>query len=191
MSKIDSTKTIGNTFFDSLFTPADKGIKLATYKDGAVTLGDLIQNLTVNREQSMSLANRMTFTKSIEQTATNPVLTAYAEKENIEKDDEYQDLLKEYTAGLLREKIDLEEITSKIKISDDDIQNYYNANIAQYQIKDGENVTQRPIEEAKAEITNVLRQQKFAEYEKNYIESLKQKYPVKVNTDMLLKAFKD
>ncbi|MCU0373279.1 MAG: peptidylprolyl isomerase [Ignavibacteria bacterium] len=191
MSKIDSTKTIGNILFDSVFTPADKGIKLATYKDGAVTLGDLIQNLTVNREQSMSLANKMTFTKAIEQTATNPVLTAYAEKENIEKDDEYQDLLKEYTAGLLREKIDLEEITSKIKISDDDIQNYYNANIAQFQIKEGENVTQRPLEEAKAEITNVLRQQKFAEYEKNYIETLKQKYPVKVNTDMLLKAFKD
>ncbi|MCI0474492.1 MAG: peptidylprolyl isomerase [Ignavibacteria bacterium] len=191
MLKIDSTKTIGNTLFDSIFTPADKGIKLATYNGGVVLLGDLIQNLMVNREQSMSLANKMTFTKAIEQTATNPVLTAYAEKENIEKDDEYQDLLKEYTAGLLREKIDLEEITSKIKISDDDIQNYYNTNITQYQIKDGENVTQRPLEEAKAEITNVLRQQKFAEYEKNYIESLKQKYPVKINTDMLLKAFKD
>jgi len=191
MSKIDTTKTIGNIAFDSIFTAADKGTKLATYNGGVVLLGDLIQNFTVNREQTMSLANKQAFTKAIEQTATNPILTAYAEKENIEKDEEYQDLLKEYTAGLLREKIDLEEITSKIKISDGDIENYYNANMTQFQIKDGENTTQRTIDDAKAEITNTLRQQKFTEYEKNYIESLKQKYPVKVNTDMLLKAFQD
>jgi peptidyl-prolyl cis-trans isomerase SurA len=191
MLKIDTTKTIGNIMFDSIFSAAEKVTKLASYNGGTVTLGDLIQNFAVNRDQTMSMANKQAFKRAIEQTATNPVLTAYAEKEKIDKDEEYLDLLKEYTAGLLREKIDLEEITSKIKISDGDIQGYYNTNLTQFQIKEGENITQKTLEDSKAEISNILRQQKFAEYEKNYLDALKQKYPVKVNTDMLSKAFKE
>ncbi|MDD5362557.1 MAG: peptidylprolyl isomerase [Ignavibacteria bacterium] len=188
-SKVDSSKTIGNIMFDSLFNDAEKGTKLATYKGGFVTLLDVVQLLQTSRDMTSSVANLASFTKIIQEVAKTPVLNAVAQKENIDKDEEYLDLLKEYTAGLLREKIDLEQISSKIKINDEDIQKYYDSHIAQYKFKDGDTEKVRPIEEAKSEITNILRQEKFSETEKAYIENLKQKYPVKVNADALNKAF--
>ena len=45
--------------------------------------------------------------------------------------------------------------------------------------------------EVKSEISNDLQQVKFKEIEKNYLESLKQKYPVKIYEDVLMDAFKD
>jgi peptidyl-prolyl cis-trans isomerase SurA len=188
-SKVDSNKTIGNTMFDSLFNDADKGTKLATYKGGFVTLLDIVQLLQTAKDMTSFPANLASFTKIIQEAAKTPVLNIVAQKENIDKDEEYLDLLKEYTSGLLREKIDLEQISSKIKINDEDIQKYYDSHITQYKFKDGETEKMRPLEEAKSEITNILRQEKFNETEKAYIENLKQKYPVKVNADALNKAF--
>jgi hypothetical protein len=123
--------------------------------------------------------------------AAAPVLFIVAQKENIEKDEDYLELMSEYTAGLLREKIDLEEISSKIKISDEDISGYYNSHIAQYTIKDGEKERTRTIDEVKAEITNSLRQEKFVQMEATYLDGLKKKYTVKINDEELKKAFKD
>jgi len=190
-SKVDSTKNIASINFDSLFSDVDKGMKLANYKGGFVTLVDFIQHIQSNKDMAMSNANSSTINKIVEQIATNPILTQVAVKENIEKEEDYIELMNEYTSGLLREKIDLEQISSKIKITDEDIQNYYNSHLQQFVVKDGEKEVTKTVEEAKPEITNILRQDKFKEIEKSYLESLKQKYPVKINTEELTKAFKD
>ncbi|MCE1163989.1 MAG: peptidylprolyl isomerase [Bacteroidetes bacterium] len=190
-SKVDSTKNIGSFNFDSLFTDTEKGTKIATYKDGFVTLGDILQFMQTNKDQYTFSANQQTFTKIINETAKNPILTLIATKEKIDKEEDYLDLLKEYTSGLLREKIDLEQISSKIKITDEDIQKYYDSHLQQYTYQENGVDKHRPLDEAKSEITNILRSEKFNETEKAYIETLKQKYPVKINTDALSKAFKD
>jgi hypothetical protein len=43
----------------------------------------------------------------------------------------------------------------------------------------------------KSEISQVLQQDKFKELEKNYINGLKQKYPVKIYDNIIEKAFKN
>jgi peptidyl-prolyl cis-trans isomerase SurA len=190
-SKIDSTRPISTMNIDSTFNDAEKGTKIATYNGGFVTLADFLQFLQVNKEYSSANFSQVTFKKIISDVAAAPILFIVAQKENIEKDEDYLDLMNEYTAGLLREKIDLEEISSKIKISDEDINGYYNSHVAQYKIKDGETERTRTVEEVKSEITNTLRQDKFTQMEKAYVDALKQKYPVKINDDELKKAFKD
>jgi anti-sigma-K factor RskA len=114
-----------------------------------------------------------------------------AAKENIEKDEDYLELQNEYQFGLLREKIDLEQISSKVKITDEDMAVYYDKNKEKFKIIETETVKYKPLEEVKSEISNALRQQKFSETEKTYVESLRQKYPVKIFDDALAKAFKD
>jgi peptidyl-prolyl cis-trans isomerase SurA len=190
-SKVDSNKAIAMTNFDSIFTDVDKGTKLANYNGGFVTLQDFLQLLQVNKEYSSSNPGIITLKKIINDAASANVLFIVAQKENIEKDEDYLELMNEYIAGLLREKIDLEEISSKIKISDEDINSYYNSHIPQYTIKDGETERVRTVEEVKAEITNTLRQEKFVQTEKTYIDGLRAKYPVKINDEELKKAFKD
>ena len=190
-SKVDSNKAIAMTNFDSVFTDIDKGTKLANYNGGFVTLQDFLQLLQVNKEYSSSNPGIVTLKKIINDAASANVLFIVAQKENIEKDEDYLELMNEYIAGLLREKIDLEEISSKIKISDEDINGYYNSHIAQYTIKDGETEKTRTVDEVKAEITNTLRQDKFVQTEKTYIDGLRTKYPVKINDEELKKAFKD
>jgi peptidyl-prolyl cis-trans isomerase SurA len=190
-SKIDSSKALASFNIDSLFTEADRGTKIASYNGGVITLMDLLQFLQVNKEYASSNLNTATFKKMLNDIAAAPVLFIVAQKENIEKDEDYLELMNEYTSGLLREKIDLEEISSKIKISDEDISAYYNSRIAQYTIKDGETEKTRTIDEVKAEITNSLRQDRFVQMEKVYVDGLKQKYPVKINDEELKKAFKD
>ena len=188
---VDSAKVISMINLDSVFIGSDKLTKLANYTGGSVTLQDFLQYLQVNREYSSSNLGFATLTKIINEVASAPILFVVAQKENIEKDEDYLELMNEYTAGLLREKIDLEEISSKIKITDEDINTYYNTNIQAYKIKDGDTERVRTVEEVKGEITNTLRQDKFAQTEKSYIDALKQKYPVKVYEEELKKAFKE
>lgn len=191
LSKVDTTKAISQQNIDSIFAEQDRSTKVASYKNGVVTVGDVLQYMNINRDNSVSPANAQTFTKIIEGASENPILTQVAIKENIDKDEDYQDLLKEYTYGLLREKIDLEQISSKIIITDEEMQSYYDRNKEKYYFVDANNEgKQKSFDEVKPEISNALRTEKFNELEKTYLESLKQKYPVKVNTDALMKAFK-
>jgi peptidyl-prolyl cis-trans isomerase SurA len=190
-SKIDSSKVLSTMNIDSLFNGVDKGTKMASYNGGFVTLTDVLQFLQSNKDYSSANPNLATLKKMMNDVATAPVLFIVAQKENIEKDEDYLELMNEYTSGLLREKVDLEEISSKIKISDEDINGYYNSHVAQYKIKDGETERTKTVEEVKSEITNTLRQEKFVQMENSYVDALKKKYPVKINDDELKKAFKD
>ena len=190
-SKIDSGKVFNDLKLDSIFSDADKQKVVATFKDGDVKISDVIQYLNVNKEFSSNPANLATVKKVIEGSSETPILNLLAVKEKIEKDEDYMDLYKEYENGLLSFKIDQDELWSKIKITDLDIQNYFETNKQKYVYTENNETKYRTVDEVKSEISQTLQQDKFKELEKNYIDGLKQKYPVKVNEGVLEKAFKN
>ena len=67
----------------------------------------------------------------------------------------------------------------------------YEANKPKYQFTENNEVKIRPFDDVKAEISNALQQDKFKELEAEYINKLKQKYPIKINEKVLMEAFKD
>ncbi len=189
--KFDSTKTIGSYNFDSLFSKSDREKVIATFKDGNVKVEDIILFYNRNRDLANSFANSENIRKLLDGTYELPLLNAIATKDKIEKDQDYVDLLTEYENGLLSFKIDQEELWSKIKITNEDMLKYYEANKAKYQFTENNEMKIRPFEDVKAEISNTLQQDKFKELESEYIAKLKQKYPVKINDKVLMEAFKD
>ena len=189
LSKMDSTKTVGSHKLDSLFTEQDREIIVAEYKGGEIKVADVIQYLTVNKEYANNAATYNTITRFINGAGEMPLLNIAAEKKGVEDDDQYKALLKEYEDGLLSFKIDQEELWSKIKITDQDLLQYYEANKDKYAYKDGEETKYRDFNEVKSEISNLLQQEKFKEMEKQYVDQLKSKYPVVIKEEVLEKAF--
>jgi peptidyl-prolyl cis-trans isomerase SurA len=189
-SKFDSTKTFSQFSLDSLFTQQDKQMVVAKYKDGELKLEDMVQYLNSNKDYSGNMATASSLKKVIEGTAETPILNIVASKKNIEKDDEFNELLSEYENGLISFRIDQDELFSKIKITNEEMQSYYDANKQNYQETDSTGTHYKPFDDVKAEISNTLQQQRFKEMENNYIEELKKKYPVKIYDDVLEKAFK-
>jgi peptidyl-prolyl cis-trans isomerase SurA len=190
-SKLDSTQTIGSLKMDSLFTDQDKQIVVAEFKGGSVKIGDIMQFLIESREMSSNAALNNALVRLVESAADKQLLNLIADKEKIEKEDEYVELYKEYEAGLLRSKVDNEEISSKIKITDEDIDAYYSKNIQKYTFAENNEQKVKTVEEVKGEISQALQTEKFTELENAYVEKLKQKYPVKIFDNALEKAFKD
>ena len=190
-SKFDSTRTIGSYNFDSLFSKSDREKVLATFKDGKVKVEDVISYYGRNRDLANSFANTENIKKLLDGTYELPILNSIAIKEKIEKDADYIDLLTEYENGLLSFKIDQEELWSKIKITNEDMMKYYDANVMKYQFTENNEMKIRPFDDVKAEISSTLQQDKFKELEAEYVNKLKQKYPVKINEKVLLEAFKD
>lgn len=191
VSKFDSTMPISALNIDSLISQDERSKIVATYKGGDIKISDLITYLGVNRENSSSLANQSTINKIINGAADVPVLYHVALKENIEDDPEYIAQMTEYENGLLSFKIDQEELWRKIKITQEDMQKYYEANAGKYSFTDSGKVKTRDFEEVKSEISNTLQQEQFTEMEKAYVDNLRTKYPVKVNEAILIEAFKE
>ncbi|MFA5405693.1 MAG: peptidylprolyl isomerase [Ignavibacteria bacterium] len=190
-SKFDSNKTFNDSKLDSIFSDQDKQKVLATYKGGDIKINDVVQYFNVNKEYASNGANYEAVKKIIAGCSETPILNLLAVKEKIEKDEDYIDLYNEYENGLLSFKIDQEELWSKIKITDQDIQTYYEANKQKYTITENNEQKFRAVDEVKSEISQTLQQEKFKELEKNYIDGLKQKYPVKIYDNILEKAFKN
>ncbi|MCX6166048.1 MAG: peptidylprolyl isomerase, partial [Ignavibacteriae bacterium] len=190
-SKIDSNKIFNDLKLDSIFNDQDKQKVLATYKGGDIKITDIIQYFNVNKEFASNGANYATVKRVIEGCSDTPILNLLAVKEKIEKDEDYLDLYNEYQNGLLSFKIDQEELWSKIKITDQDIQTYYEANKQKYTFTENNEQKFKPVDEVKSEISQTLQQEKFKELEKNYIDGLKQKYPVKIHDNIIEKAFKN
>jgi len=189
-SKLDSTKTIGQLNFDSIFTLQDKQILLAKFKGGEVKVDDMLSYLNINKDWAGNAALLSTITKVVEGTAEMPILNMAAEKAKVEKDEEFSELLSEYENGLISFRIDQDELFSKIKITNEEMQNHYNVNLNNFMITDSTGTHAKPFEDVKAEISNNLQQERFKEMENKYIENLKVKYPVKIDDKVLEKAFK-
>lgn len=190
-SKVDSTKPVSALFFDSIFTADDRSKIVATYKDGEIKISDVITYLGKNREYSSGLANYATFKKIIEGSSDASILYKMALKKNLEKDEDFKAQITEYENGLLSFKIDQEELWRKIKITPEEMQSYYEANKDKYSYTDSNKVKTKPFEEVKSEISNTMQQQRFKDMEKEYVDNLRKKYPVKINESVLLEAFKE
>ncbi|MDQ3020404.1 MAG: peptidyl-prolyl cis-trans isomerase [Bacteroidota bacterium] len=191
ISKFDSTRPISSFNLDSLFSTDEKSKVIATYKDGEVKVSDIMTYLTKNRDNQSSLADSATLKKIVDGAAETPILYKVAVKENIEKDPEYMAQITEYEDGLLSFKVDQEELWRKIKITPEDMEQYYNSNKDKYSFTDSGVVKPKPMEDVKSEISNLLQQQKFKDLEKEYVDNLRKKYPVKVNEAILIEAFKE
>ena len=190
-SKFDSTRPVSGFNLDSMFTPEEKSKVLATYKDGEIKVSDIIEYMGKNRDNMSSLANAATMKKIIEGAADAPILYKVAIKDNIEKDPEYIAQMTEYENGLLSFKVDQEELWRKIKITQEDMQAYYDSNKDKYSFTDSGKVKMKPFDDVKSEISNTLQQEKFKEMEKAYVDNLRNKYPVKINEVILIEAFKE
>lgn len=190
VSKYDTLKTINDQKPDSIYTDQDKQKVVAKFKNGEIKISDVVNYLNLNKEFAMNQANSSILRKIVEGASETPILNEVAIKEKIEKDEDYQDLYREYESGLLSFKIDQDELWSKIKITDLDIQQYYEKNKQKYQYTENNETKFRTIDEVKAEISQTLQQDKFKELEGIYMTGLRQKYPVKINDAVLEKAFK-
>jgi peptidyl-prolyl cis-trans isomerase SurA len=191
-SKIDTLKTVADYNFDSLFTPQDKEIVLASYDGGQVKIMDIIKLLIVNRDFARMQLTEQTITGMINSSAENPILNRKAKDMNFDKDDEFMANITDYENGLLVFRIDQDELWSKVKVSETDISSFYEANKSKYTKTDSTGATvNKTLEEVRAEISNDLQQQKYKDSEKAYLDALRQKYPVTIHEDVLSEAFKD
>lgn len=188
MSKVDSNQTIASNNFDSLFAN-DREVVVAEYDGGVLKLADVMQYLTVNRDFANSTPNTATVEKLITSASDTPLLLVIAEKKKVEKDEDYIDMLTEYENGLLSFKVDQDELWSKIQIQPADIQQYYETNKDKFSYTDSTGVKYKVIDDVRAEISNLIQQDKFKEMEAALIVTLKNKYTVKINDKALEKAF--
>lgn len=189
LGKIDTNQTVAANNFGQIFTGADLEIIVAEYSDGEIKISDVVNYLETNREYANSTPIAETLEKIINGSAEITLLDKMARRENVEKDKEYQELLREYENGLLAFKVDQEELWSKIQVTEDDIKNYYEANKSKYSYQEGDETKFREISDVRSEISNTLQQEKFKQLESEYIDRLKQKYPVVVKTEVLELAY--
>lgn len=191
-SKLDPARTIADFNLDSLFNQQDKEKVVATYDDGQVKVIDIINHLNINRDFSRMPLGDETLKAIINSTAENPLLNARAKDMDIEEDEEYAANITEYENGLLVFRIDQDELWSKVKLSDNELQSFYEGNKGKYSSVDSTGKPSfKPFDEVKASISNELQQVKYKDSEKAYLDALRQKYPVTIHEDVLLEAFKD
>jgi len=190
-AKFDSTRTIGSYNLDSLFNNDERQAIIAKYKGGEVKVQDLITYNNTNKDFGPSAALSQALKRMVESSSELPILNLMSIKEKIDKDDDYVDLLREYENGLMSFKIDQEELWSKIKITNEDMLKYYDANTSKFSYTDSTGQKIKTFEEVKSEISSTLQQDKFKDMEKVYVDNLRQKYPVKIYENILEKAFKD
>jgi peptidyl-prolyl cis-trans isomerase SurA len=191
-SRFDSTKLFSDINFDSIFAQTDKNKLVASFDGGQIKISDIQNFLNVNRDYQRNTLNAETVRAIINSAAEQSVLNKKADDEKVYKDDEYKSSMRDYENGLLVFRVDQDELWTKVKINDADMQSYYDANKTKFATKDstGQDVFKK-FDDVKPEISNELQQSKFKEIENNYIESLKKKYPVTIHEDVLQEAFKE
>ncbi len=189
VSKFDTNIVFNKTNFDSVFTAGDFDMTLAEYDGGKVTLENFRNLLKIANEYSVLYPFEANIRRIIDETATLPVLSKFAEDSGIENDPEYRKSFREYENGLLIFKIDMEELNSKVNITDDEVKFYYENNQDQYITKSEQGTRTKTIDEVRSEIINVLQPVKFKEVENEYITELMKKYPVELFENELEKAF--
>ncbi|MBN1632972.1 MAG: peptidylprolyl isomerase [Ignavibacteria bacterium] len=188
---LDTTISFSRTKLDSVFSDSDMEKVLATSEAGKVTLNQFIEFIKSNRDYGYLMPTEENIKAAIKETGSNDIIVKIAEDENIESDPGYIKMLTEFENGLIVYKIDQEEITPSIKITDEDIKEYYDNNLSLFTtIKDNEEKV-KTLEESRTEISNILNTSKFKEAENEYINELKKKYEITINKDILEKSMKD
>ncbi len=191
-SKFDSTKTIADFNLDSLFTQQDKERVIATFDEVQIKVQELLNLFIINRDYQKTPLTTTTIVSMVNNAGESLMLNKEAANMKIEKEDDYIASITDYENGLLVFRVDQDELWSKVKLADTDLQSYYEANKTKYtKLDSAGQSTLKTFEEVKPEISNELQQLKYKEIEKAYIETLKQKYPVKIYQEVLNDAFKE
>jgi hypothetical protein len=164
---------------------------LATSDAGKVTVSQFIEFIKSNRDYGYLMPTEENIKSAIQETGTNDIIVKIAEDDNIESEAGYVKMLSEFENGLIVYKIDQEELNPSVIISDEEIKEYYDNNIASFTTTGDDKVTVKTLEEAKTEISNILSSKKFKESENEYINELKKKYEVTINEDVLENSMKD
>ncbi len=189
-TKFDTTKAFSQYNMDSLFSAQERTTLLATFKGGDIKVEEMVNYLNTNKDWAGTAPNTNGIKNVVEGTAEAPILNMAASKANVEKDEEFTELLAEYENGLISFRIDQDELFSKIKITNEEMAAYFEQNKQNYMITDSTGTHAKNFEDVKAEISNKLQQDRFKDMENKYVEELKKKYPVKINEDVLGKAYK-
>jgi peptidyl-prolyl cis-trans isomerase SurA len=196
-SILDSSKMLQEYDLYKLIPESKNQLPIAYFADNineveTIKLSDLLKYLDNNREFGYQKLSNNTLNNIINSVSENILLIQEAESSNIKDDPEFIEKIKSYENGILVYKIDQDEIWSNVKINETDIKTYFENNKKKFTIQDtsGKPFT-KPFESVKSEIGNILQQMKFRDIESKYTEALKQKYPVAIYEEVLLKAFKN
>jgi len=186
--KFDTTVSFSRTKYDSLFTAEDLEIQVASSDAGEITLKGLISFLQSNRDFAYQMPTEANIINAIKEASTSGILLKIAYEEGADKDAEFMEMIENFENGLLIYKIDQEELMPKVKISDEEVQDYYNANSDKFTVKENDTEKVKPLEDVKTEILNILNGMKFKQLESEYVDELKKKYEVLIFNDVLEKT---
>lgn len=189
--KFDTTVSFSRTQLDSIFGEQDMDIVLASSDAGKVTLNQFAEFIKSNRDYGYMMPTEENIKSAIQETGTNDIIVKIAEDDNIESDPGYIKMLTEFENGLIVYKIDQEEITTSVKITDEEMKEYYDGNLTSFRTTENNEERTKTFDEAKTEIANILNTKKFKDSENEYINELKKKYEVTINEDVLEKSMKD
>lgn len=189
--KFDTTVSFSRTQLDSIFGEQDMDIVLASSDAGKVTLNQFAEFIKSNRDYGYMMPTEENIKSAIQETGTNDIIVKIAEDDNIESDPGYIKMLTEFENGLIVYKIDQEEITPSVKITDEEMKKYYDGNLTSFRTTENNEERTKTFDEAKTEIANILNTKKFKDSENEYINELKKKYEVTINEDVLEKSMKD
>lgn len=175
---------------NKLFSEEDKKVVTAIYEGGEITVNDLIIYVSLNSAAANKELTWYNLSGLIKASADVILLYKEAMTGGFEKNQNYTDLLGEYKKFLFADAVDKNLITAGIKITDEEIQNYYNTNKKDFISKTNGIVQEKSLNDVKNQITDILKNSKFKDAESIFLENLKIKYNVKINNSNLEKAFK-
>lgn len=191
-SKLDSSKSIADYNVDSLIPSTDRNKVIAQFDGGTITVQDMLNHLNINKDFQRTAFTNEGLNNIISSASEQNILRLAAEKSKIKDDKDFISTVKDYENGLLVFRIDQDELWSKVRVLDEDMQSFYKANMNKYTTKDSAGTdVPKSFEDAKAQLSNDVQQLKFKEIEKKYLDGLREKYPVKIYDEVLRDAFKD
>jgi peptidyl-prolyl cis-trans isomerase SurA len=130
--KIDTTKAVSTTSWDSLVTMETRNKILFTYADKSVTVDTAIALIKRTPEFKESVLTPNQFKATVDRLTEILVMQYKAEKVPQEHP-EFIKVMKEYVDGILLYKAEQESVWSKLSITDSATKVYYEANKNQFQ----------------------------------------------------------
>jgi len=170
---------------NKLFSEEDKKVVTAKYNGGEITINDLILYVSSNSAAANKELTYYNLIGLILSSADETLLSNESIAEGLNQTEKYNESLSEYRKYLLAELVDENLITPEIKITEPDIQDYYNTNKSQFQSNVNGVLKEKTLDEVRNDIMTALKNLKFKDTENMFLDNLKIKYNVTVNYDLL------
>jgi peptidyl-prolyl cis-trans isomerase SurA len=131
IQKLDTSRTVGSTPWDSLLTNTDRSLVLYSYAGKSVELDSLITYLSSASEYKNAPVRPGLMKAVIEKLLADYVLEYTAQ--NIKKESsDFTDIMKEYREGLMIYKLEQNNVWEKVSINDKALRVYYKKNKSRY-----------------------------------------------------------